>query len=174
MPELTSQERLQPALLDRLTDDNRERETEPPEARVINAARLRAGVLRDFRWLLNAVRPREREILPGCVHAKESVLFFGLPPLTGDTASTLDIVTLRQSIREAVLLFEPRVLPDSLEVEVIGSPGHLEQHNVIGVEIRGRLWAQPVPLEILLRTEVNLESGACEIRESGRTLGGRG
>jgi type VI secretion system protein ImpF len=171
VPELTSQERLQPALLDRLTDDEPDRKQEPPEARVINAARLRAGVLRDFRWLLNAVRPSDREIRPGHASANESVLFFGLPPMTGNTSSTLDIVTLRESIREAILRFEPRVLPDTLEVEVIGSPGHLEQHNVIGVEIRGRLWAQPVPLEILLRTEVDLESGTCEIRESSRTLG---
>lgn len=171
MPELTSQERLQPALLDRLTDDEPERKQEPPEARVINATRLRAGVLRDFRWLLNAVRPRESETPAGHAWATESVLFFGLPPMTGNTSSTLDVVTLAQSIREAILRFEPRVLPDTLEVEVIGSPGHLEQHNVIGVEIRGRLWAQPVPLEILLRTEVDLESGTCEIRDSGRTLG---
>jgi type VI secretion system protein ImpF len=170
MPELTSQERLQPALLDRLTDDEPERKQEPPEARVINASRLRAAVLRDFSWLLNAVRPSERELPPGLNQATDSVLFFGLPPLTGETSSTLDAVALQHAIREAILRFEPRVLPESLEVDVIGSPGRLETHNVIGVEIRGRLWAQPVPLEILLRTEVDLENGTCEIREAGRTL----
>lgn len=170
MPELTAQERLQPALLDRLTDDEPERRQEPPEARVINGARLRAGVLRDFRWLLNAVRPGDRELPPGHRYAAESVLGFGLPPMTGETSSTLDAVALQQSIRQAILRFEPRVLPDTLEVEVIGSPGRLETHNVIGVEIRGRLWAQPVPLEILLRTEVDLENGTCEVRETGRTL----
>jgi type VI secretion system protein ImpF len=170
MPELTAQDRLQPALLDRLTDDEPERKQEPPEARVITAARLRAGVLRDFGWLLNAVRPHDRELPAGLRYASESVLCFGLPPLTGETASTLDAVELQQSIREAILRFEPRVLPETLEVEVIGSPGRLESHNVIGVEIRGRLWAQPVPLEILLRTEVDLEDGSCVIRDSGRTL----
>jgi type VI secretion system protein ImpF len=169
MPELVSQERLQPALLDRLTDDEPDRRQEPPEARVITTSRLRAGVLRDFSWLLNAVRPRDRELPPGHRFAAESVLFFGLPPMTGDMSSTVDAVVLRQSIREAILRFEPRVLPETLEVEVVGSPGRLENHNVIGVEIRGRLWAQPVPLEILLRTEVDLEEGTCEIREYGRT-----
>ena len=74
VPELTSQERLQPALLDRLTDDEPERKQESPEARVINVTRLRAGVLRDFRWLLNAVRPRESEIPAGHAWATESVL----------------------------------------------------------------------------------------------------
>ena len=170
VPELTSQERLQPALLDRLTDDAPDRKQEPPEARVITASRLRAGVLRDLSWLLNTVRPRDSELPPGHEFAAEGVLWYGLPPMTGETLSTFDAVTLKQSIRETILRFEPRVLKDSLEVEVYGSPGRLESHNVIGLEIRGRLWAQPVPLEILLRTEINLEDGTCEIREAGRTL----
>lgn len=170
MPELTSQERLQPALLDRLADDEPERRSEPPEARVITIQRLRAGVLRDFGWLLNAVRPRSDEIPAIYSYVRNSVLYFGLPPMTGETSSTLDAVSLQQSIRDAVLRFEPRVLPDSLEVSVIGTPGRLETHNVIGVEIRGRLWAQPVPLEILLRSEVDLETGSCEVREVGRTI----
>jgi type VI secretion system protein ImpF len=170
VPELTSQERLQPALLDRLTDDEPERRSEPPEARVITIQRLRAGVRRDFGWLLNAVRPRNDEIPATYPHVRESVLCFGLPSMTGETSSTLDAVALQQAIREAVLRFEPRVLPETLEVTVVGTPGRLETHNVIGVEIRGRLWAQPVPLEILLRSEVDLETGSCEVREVGRTL----
>ena len=100
----------------------------------------------------------------------KAVLWYGLPPMTGETLSTYDEVTLKQSIREAIQRFEPRLLKDTLEVEVFGSPGRLESHNVIGLEIRGRLWAQPVPLEILLRSEFNLEDGTCEIREAGRTL----
>ena len=37
--------------------------------------------------------------------------------------------------------------------------GDLDHHNVIGVEIHGQLWAQPVPLELLVRTEFDLETG---------------
>ncbi|HTN49670.1 MAG TPA: type VI secretion system baseplate subunit TssE [Burkholderiaceae bacterium] len=169
MPELTLQERLQPALLDRLTDDAPDRKIEPPEARVINTTRLRAAVLRDLRWLLNAVRPREADVPAGYPYAAQSVLCFGLPALTGETSSTLDGVALQQSIREAILRYEPRVLPDSLVVEVIGSPGGLE-HNVIGIEIRGHLWAQPIPLEILLRADVDLEDATYDVRERGRAV----
>jgi type VI secretion system protein ImpF len=170
MPELTSQERLQPALLDRLTDDAPDRKQEPPEARVITASRLRAGVLRDLSWLLNTVRPRDSELPAGLTHAAEGVLWYGLPPMTGETLSTVDAVALKQAIRETIERFEPRLLKDTLEVEVFGSPGRLESHNIIGLEVRGRLWAQPVPLEILLRTEIDLEDGSCEVRETSRTL----
>ena len=45
MAELASRERLQPALLDRLTDDDTDnRQPEPREARLINKNRLRQAV----------------------------------------------------------------------------------------------------------------------------------
>jgi predicted component of type VI protein secretion system len=94
MPELTPQERLQPALLDRLTDDEPGETLEPRERRVMSKTRLRQAVLRDLAWLFNATRL-----------------------------------------------------------------------NVIGVEIRGELWAQPVPLELLVRTEIDLETGKVEIAD---------
>jgi type VI secretion system protein ImpF len=36
---------------------------------------------------------------------------------------------------------------------------------VIGVEIRSELWAQPVPLELLVRTEIDLETGKVQIAD---------
>ena len=53
MAELTQQERLQPSLLDRLTDDEPEKKQESREKRVVSLRRLREGVLRDLAWLLN-------------------------------------------------------------------------------------------------------------------------
>ena len=53
MAELTPQERLQPALLDRLTDDNPESQVEPREMRVMSRNRMREAVLRDLSWLFN-------------------------------------------------------------------------------------------------------------------------
>ena len=50
------QDRLQPALLDRLTDDEPGSREEPVEARVLSKRRLRQSVLRDLAWLLNATR----------------------------------------------------------------------------------------------------------------------
>jgi type VI secretion system protein ImpF len=45
----------------------------------------------------------------------------------------------------------------------------LDTHNVIEFEIRGHLWAQPVPLEILLRTKLDLEAGQVDVREAAAT-----
>ena len=54
--QLLPQERLQPALLDRLTDDEPDKKQEPREARVLSKSRLRQSVLRDLAWLFNATR----------------------------------------------------------------------------------------------------------------------
>ena len=167
MAELTPQERLQPALLDRLTDDEPLKTQEPREQRVITKARLRQAVLRDLAWLFNATRLSDDIDWEAYPYAKRSVINFGLPALSGETASTLDVLELEGALREAIIDFEPRIIAASLQVEALVSETQLDQHNVISVQIRGDLWGQPVPLELLLRTEVDLETGEVEIRDLG-------
>lgn len=167
MAELTPQERLQPALLDRLTDDEPLKTQEPREHRVITRARLRQAVLRDLAWLFNATRLSGDIDWEAYPYAQRSVINFGLPALSGETASTLDVLELESALREAIIDFEPRIIAASLQVEALVSETQLDQHNVISVQIRGDLWGQPVPLELLLRTEVDLETGEVEIRDLG-------
>lgn len=163
MPEPTQSERLQPALLDRLTDDEPDVKQEPRETRLINRTRLRQAVLRDLTWLFNATRPGRRGEYDGLPEVERSVLNFGLPALSGETASTLDIVGLERGIKQAILDFEPRIIPETLEVQAVVSDLALDSHNIVSLEIRGNLWAHPAPLELLLRTLVDLETGEVEI-----------
>lgn len=161
-------ERLQPALLDRLADDAPDRKSEPATARVMTKDRLREAVLRDLAWLFNTTKAGDDSHFEGFPLAARSVLNFGLPALSGETASTLDVIELERAIRQAIIDFEPRITPASLQVEVAVSDLQLDHHNVISVRIRGDLWAWPVPLELLLRTDMDLETGQVEIRELGR------
>lgn len=170
MPELTPQERLQPALLDRLTDDDpANRQPEPRERRIINANRLRQAVLRDLSWLFNSTKLESKEGLAPFPYVANSVINYGLPALAGQTASQLDVVSLEASMRQAILDFEPRIMPSTLRVQAILSDAALDHHNVVSVQITGQLWAQPIPLELLLRTELDLESGKVEIRDLSRS-----
>ena len=163
--QILPQDRLQPALLDRLTDDEPDKKQEPREARVLSKARLRQSVLRDLAWLFNATRLEAVADLSKVPYVRRSVVNFGLPALSGATASTLDITDLARAIREAILFFEPRILPGTLQIRTLLEPGRLDHHNVIGVEIHGELWAQPVPLEFLVRTEFDLETGKVQIAD---------
>jgi type VI secretion system protein ImpF len=165
MAELTAQERLQPALLDRLTDREPASRTEPREQRLITKQQLRQAVIRDLGWLFNATRPSVKDGLASYDYVSHSVLNFGLPALSGETASTLDVLDLEARIHQAIVDFEPRIDAATLQVKAVTTEMQMDQHNVISVLIRGNLWAQPVPLELLLRTEVDLESGAVRVRD---------
>ena len=161
--------RLQPALLDRLTDDARGERSEIDERRLMSKAQLRQAVLRDLSALFNAVQPLGAEA-SGYPMITGSVLNYGLPPLSGQLASRLDVSVLERMIREAIVCYEPRILPDTLQVRALEATSVLDTHNVIEFEIRGHLWSQPVPLEILLRTQLDLEAGQVEVHDAAGVL----
>ena len=166
MPEQRGpEERLQPALLDRLTDDEPGNRQESREARVFSKRRLRQAVLRDLAWLFNATQLESGRDLTRTPLVRGSVLNFGLPALSGTAASSLDVGDLAKAIREAILNFEPRILASTLHIKTLFEAGHLDHHNVVGVEIQAHLWAQPVPLEFLVRTEFDLETGNVQVTD---------
>ena len=83
-------------------------------------------------------------------------------------ASGLDLMQLQSQVRQAIVEHEPRILADSLVVEVVTSNAQLDHHNLVGFRISGQLWAQPVPLELLLHTDIDLETGRVAVRELDR------
>nr|WP_221403839.1 type VI secretion system baseplate subunit TssE [Pseudoduganella umbonata] len=158
-----SRDRLQPALLDRLSDDASGTPLESREQRVLSLRGLREAVLRDLGWLLNAtslaaaVGPLDDTPL-----AAQSVLNFGLPGLAGRTASSVDAGTVARAIRQAIWDFEPRILRDGLRVvAVAGHPSAAP--NQLAFEIQGELWALPLPERLYVRTELDLETGAVRL-----------
>lgn len=158
-------DRLQPALLDRLRDDDPASSQESPAQGVVTRSQLREAVLRDLSWLFNTSRPSGLRELDGYPHARRSVLNYGMPVLSGQTMSSVDAVSLQAQVRQAIVEFEPRILADTLRVEVIISNLQADHHNQISFRISGQLWAQPVPLELLLRSDVDLETGHVELRD---------
>ena len=162
-------DRLLPCLLDRLTDEAPGCQLEPAESVLSSQSLLRAAVLRDLGWLMNATRPGAAESLEAWPEARRSVLNYGLPVLGGQTSSTLDLQALERAIREAILRFEPRLLADTLEVEAdadaLFQQHGLDGHNRVGLRISGQIRAQPMPLELLLRTEWDLETGQVSLSE---------
>jgi type VI secretion system protein ImpF len=161
-------DRFQPALLDRLTDDARDQAVEPDAQRVMSRAQLRAAVLRDLRWLFNAVQPLGPQA-SGDPAIERSVLNYGLPALSGQLASKIDVGTLERAMREAILRFEPRILPHTLTLRALESASVLDTHNVIEFEIRAQVWSEPMPIEILLRTQLDLEAGEAQVRDLAGT-----
>jgi type VI secretion system protein ImpF len=165
MVELTPLERLQPALLDRLTDDEPGNRQEARERRVLSMQRLRAAVLRDLEWLFNTVRLDALEDLGAHPQARASVINYGMPALTGAAISNLELAALERRVREAIIAFEPRILPKTLKVEVLSNDADATMRG-LSFSISGELWAQPLPVQIFLRSDIDLESGEARIKPS--------
>jgi type VI secretion system protein ImpF len=162
MAELSARERLQPSLLDRLTDDDAANSQEPRDKRVLSMRGLRRAVLRDLSWLFNATGLGALQELDDYPLAAQSVLNFGFPDLSGKTASGLDADAVARRLRQAIWDYEPRVLRDTVQVVVKTGEAAGGSPNQVIFEIHGQLWGQPLPESLYLKTELDLELG--EIR----------
>ena len=161
MAEALSRDRLYPSLLDRLVDDEPGRATEARENRSASLQRLRENVLRDLNWLFNATQSSID--FDGDALLAGSIINYGMPPLAGRPASLYDLGDLARVLREVILRFEPRIIAHTLKVSADLNKG--ASHNVLGFRIEGQMWSQPIPLEIYMRTEIDLESGMTQVVE---------
>jgi type VI secretion system protein ImpF len=165
MAELTQKERLQPSLLDRLTDDEPEKTQESREQRVLSLSKLRQSVLRDMAWLLNTGTLDALQSFEDYPLAAHSVINYGIPDLAGTVLSSADVIEIERRVREAIWDFEPRILRDSIKVKVTAS--ETMNHNAMTFTIEGDLWAQPLPLRLYLKTELDLETGTMDVIDKG-------
>lgn len=162
MAELTSLDRLQPALLDRLSDDAPSEQADSRACLVVTRHALRASVLRDLSNLLNA------HALYGAAASSEyplvqaSVLNYGLRDVTGRALSSLDVTALAREIERAIVRFEPRIAAGTLCVTPLRTEGGAMRTSVAFL-VEGDLWGQPYPERLYFKTELDLESGQARI-----------
>jgi type VI secretion system protein ImpF len=149
-------ERLQPCLLDRLTDDEPENSQESRQQRVVPLQKYKRGVLRDLEWLFNcsAHLPEEGKAkfhLDDYPEAARSVVNYGTRHLCGLVSPNMR--ELERRLAEAIQLFEPRIIRHTLSVKAT------MQRHLMFFEIRGELWANPMPERLFINTKVDLETG---------------
>ena len=165
MAELSLQEKLQPSLLDRLTDTEPDSKVESRAQRVLSMNRLKRSVLRDLAWLLNSGNFEITENLDRYPEVRTSVLNYGVVDLAGKTVSSMELGEIEEQIRKAILEFEPRILPNSLSVRVRADRQKMS-HKTMSFDIEGQLWAQPLPINLYLSTELDLETGSASVTET--------
>jgi len=77
---------------------------------------LLAEVRRDLQALLNTVNLNSTQDLSDFPEVENSILNFGLPDLSVHVVDTIRIERLADDIREALIRFEPRMEPRTLQV----------------------------------------------------------
>jgi type VI secretion system protein ImpF len=157
MAEPTSRERLQPSLLDRLTDNAPEQKRESFDQQTLSMVQLRRAVLRDLAWLLNTTNLAATDDLAGTTLAAKSTINYGVPGLAGLVSSSNRLNSLETGIADAIRAFEPRIRPESLTVR-LRRDGTDKPIPALVFEIEGELWAHPVPEQLFLETSIELET----------------
>jgi|SRR5271163_4723009 len=166
MAELTGRERLQPSLLDRLSDDAPDHRRESFDQQTLTMPQLRQAVLRDLAWLLNTTNLAATEDLSAAPLAAQSTINYGVPGLAGMVSSASQFSSLETRIAEAIRAFEPRIRPETLKVRL--RRGHEERPSPSVVfEIEGELWAHPVPEQLFLETAIELETRLAVVTDIG-------
>lgn len=158
MPELSPLERLQPSLLDRLTDDEPSQQTESRERRIISINQLKKLVQRDISWLLNTRNLETVENLSRYPEVQKSVLNYGILDLAGIPTSSFDELRIERALVKSFRQFESRLLPNSIKLKAKINQDEMNA-NAITFELMADMWAQPMPLQLYIETDVDLENG---------------
>ncbi len=164
MGQWSLKDRLQPSLLDRLTDRYPDRKRESSAQQILNQRQFKDAVIRDLGWLLNSVSMDSVFDLSIYPEVKHSVLNYGLPDISGHTASSIDTIELEKKLRNVICEFEPRFIQNSLKIKVRADPAEMSQNSLV-FEIEGVVFGQPMPFQVVLRSELDLECGQFTVRE---------
>ena len=164
MAELTPMDRLQPCLLDRLTDDEPDVGKESREQRVVSLRRYKNAVLRDLEMLLNSRSRPAGDDIYDFNEAASSVLNYGIPDLCGATISAISPSEFEAQVKKAILHYESRISEQMLSVRIV-TPLDAENIRTLTFEIEGELWAQPLPDHLFVKTEVDIETGHHKLKD---------
>ncbi len=155
MADANRHDRLQPSLLDRLTDNAPDSKRDAFDQQALSMQQLRQAVMRDLSWLLNTTNLEATDELSGFPRVQASTLNFGVPAFTGLSSTNDRQTSLEQGIALAIRQFEPRIKPNTLRVTLREETGD-DALPAMVFEIQGELWAQPVPQQLFLETSIDI------------------
>lgn len=165
MSGLKGRERLQPSLLDRLTDNNPGAKRDGPDQQVLTLTQLRQAVLRDLAALLNTSNLASIVDLDDAPLAARSTVNYGIPGLAGLLETSSRVHSLEEELETAIKAFEPRIRAETLKVRTRGTDSDSGMPSIL-FEIEGELWAQPVPVQLFLETKIEVETRLAAVTEA--------
>ncbi|PHM72493.1 type VI secretion system baseplate subunit TssE [Xenorhabdus kozodoii] len=164
---ITVRDRMQSSLLDRLTDNEPDKIKESTSNYLLSHRTFRQNVLRDLQWLLNSINKESNQDLSCFPEIQNSTYNFGIAPLAGKNMSDIEWSNIQNKIINAIHIFEPRIIPNELQVNCISNIHSLSLYNMLSIEIKGFLWCIPWPIEFLFRSDIDLEHGYFTMKEAG-------
>ncbi|MES2530191.1 MAG: type VI secretion system baseplate subunit TssE [Pseudomonadota bacterium] len=160
-----AQAHLLPTLFDRLRDEAPSRSSESPSDYAATPTQMREIIQRDLGFLLNTTNAEDLIDRARFPDAAASTINFGVPPLAGSYLSAHRWADIERIIRRAIADHEPRLRADSVTVRPLAREGASDPHNVLLFEIRALIDLRPYPLELMVQSTVDLETGRVRIAQ---------
>ena len=95
MREVTKREGLLPSLFWRIDEAAQSRKEVS-----VNLTHYKADVLRNLRWILNSTCRPEGDLIYDFPEATDSVLNYGMPPITGRVGTSIDVEIFIDRLRK--------------------------------------------------------------------------
>lgn len=147
------------SILDRLIDQDRNRNSEAPLSRVQSLRELKQSLRRDLEWLLNS-RRSPIDVPETFENCQRSLVVYGLPDLSSLTVhSAADQQRLIRGMEEAIAYFEPRLTAVKVSIAPVSSGS-----RALRFVIDAMLKIDPAPEHVTFDTTLELTSGEYAVK----------
>ena len=133
-----------------------------------NSIPVNKRILRNLDWLLNTHSTLNKENLEEFEYVSKSVLAYGIKEYMNMDDNEQCILKLADEIKQSILNFEPRIIPETLNVKALNQEEKENniKYNRIVFLIQGFLQTTNKAEKLLIKTEVDLETGHCNLNET--------
>lgn len=156
---------LLPTLFDRLFDDAPHQQSESPDAYSITRKKMLMIIQRDLAYLLNTVNIEDLFDKDMYQAIRHSTMNYGIAPLSGSYLSIHQWRHIERCIRQAILHFEPRLIPDALRIVPLLKEDTEHHYNILSFEIHGLIHMDPYPMEFLMQSAIDLENNRLSVNQ---------
>lgn len=149
-----------PCLLTRLTDEHPFSKEDEGYGASFSLEQLKHDILTNLSMLLNShTAPTEtRRLRENYPLSAASGFHFGIDSCTGLTTAAERPNLIADSVRQALIDFEPRLAPDSIQVSVDTAHKSSDRTSV-HLTISSRVAVQPLTEDMIFRLKVDAETG---------------
>jgi len=129
----------------------------------ITESRLRSELSRDLSLLLNTINLESSLDFGRNGAARRSIVNYGIPDVGHRTIDEAGVEAIDGEIRDALLLYEPRLAPGSIHVERDKS---VESHELaVRFIVRADMISDPVNVPVEFMAEVEAGSGKVKVNQ---------
>ncbi|TBL70814.1 type VI secretion system baseplate subunit TssE [Hafnia alvei] len=93
-----------------------------------------------------------------------SVLNYGVSALVGTQGNHHNWNVIEQKIRNTILCFEPRIIPETLLVRSLQNVESVAKYAIIIFEIRGLIYWSPSPIDLYMSGRYDFESEKVDLK----------